>query len=851
MVRRYWRTASAQPGNFAQDWVAFQQILNGRAAEILDRRFTRDKKKVSKGGRELWFINHLRGEKGGNSFSFNTEKGLAHDFADPGFDTDLIGLVCLADRLGEGKEARLQAVRVIAEQLKIETPWFAREKHQANKEGEAAQGWRFYWRGAYHLTSPVVRQQPDLCAALNYFAARGFDGLDHTHLNALKVHASLPYYVSPGGKPVIIGQWPAILAALTEGGEGEPVALLRTWLSIPMGDGLPDKVDEASLRAAARQAKLIVNDDDDFPARKLTTGGCRGAGVWLGKPADVVVVAEGLETLLAAVDVGYYGVASCGVSRLHMLNMPPGVKTVILAPDRQDVAEAAAIRAAEVHAAQGLAVRIARLTRTKREGYDLNDALREDGPEAVKAILEAAEPYVPPKAPAEPRESSYEDTSEQVVPSDLLDIPGVYGDLAHDLKDFDEYNDPVKALAISTIIMAAVAPGYRVHVGGNTTHADLLLINIAASGRGKTRLVRRAAGILRRAAGDRTLLRTSSVGTPEGLWDALEETQRTFGLPAQVLIVDEFGSELRKMADARSYKAGMLPMLRILTNAATDVLHPQALSKRSNGHQREPLRYPTFSMLGISTPTQFADALSARILEDGTEARMIVLVSPKGLPFDDTQVPEPEGLADKLKTIFERSVAAAEAARGGAPRWVDVRVTKDADALLREIRATQEQEAAPLNQADNAWGSIIQRRRERIIKFALLWAVSENPADPELTVAGISWASGVVGYAEAGHRALRGCVVPLGQRAQEEREVTDRVLSWLRQKCAGGKCVELRALMRSLNLPKAIAVAAVNTLIGQGRVLASGIVDKRQIADLEEVPAKGGRGITLRTGSIQ
>jgi Toprim domain len=694
-----------------------------------------------------------------------------------------------------------------------------------------------------------VRQHADLYISIEYFAGRGLDGLDLAHLGALKVHGSLPYYAAPGDKPIPIGQYHAILAALTEGGQGEPVALQRTWLTRGP-DGLPDKIDAATLREAAKSAGLAVGDDDEFPARKLTAGGCGRAAVWMGRPTDTVVIAEGVETALSAVDAGFYAAACCGVSRMHVLAMAPGIQSVVLAPDCQDVAEAAALKAAEAYAAQGFAVRIARLPRTKREGYDLNDLLRDEGPEAVQAMLDGAVTYVPPEAPTEPRATSDEDTSEQEVPSGLLDIPGAYGDLAHYLKDFDEYNDPIKALAVSSGIMGAVAAGYRVHGGGNTTHSDLLLVNIAASGHGKTRVFRRAAGILRHAVGERTLLRTSSLGTPEGLWDVLEETQRTFGLPALVLIVDEFGSELRKMADARSYKAGLLPMLRSLTNAATEVLHPQALSKRSKGPHREALRHPIFSMLGISTPTQFADALSARILEDGSEARMIVLVSPKGLQFDDTQVPEPEGLSDRFATIFERTVAAADPARsGGTPRWADVRVSKDCDALLREIRATQEREAAPLNEADNAWGTIIQRRRERIVKFALLWAVSENPADPELSVAGISWARGVVAYAEAGHRVLRGGVVPLGQRAQEEREVTDRVLSWLRQKCAGGKSVELRELMRSLNLPKAIAVTAVNTLIGQDRVQASGTVDRRPVVDLEEVPARGGRLIALRLGA--
>ena len=504
MGRIYSRVASAQAGDFARDWAAFLQIANNRAAEILDKRFKRDKRKASKGGRELWYVNHIRGENGGGSFSFNTEKGIAHDFADASFDLDLIGLVCRHDGLGESKDARLQAVRIIAGELKLETPWFAREKREASPGTET--GWRFHWRGSYHLSNPVVRENPDLCAGFDYLAARGLDALDPEYLGSLRVHGALPYYVTPGDKPIAIGPYSAVLAALTEGAQGEPVALQRMWLE-QTNEGLVWKISEETLRKAAAQTKVTLDPDHDLPSRKLTAGGCGTAAVWMGRPTDTVVIAEGVETALSAVDAGFYAAASCGVGRMHVLAMAPGIKTVILAPDRQDVAEAAALRAAEAYAAQGLEVRIAYLTRTKREGYDLNDALREEGPEAVQALLDGAEPYVPPRAPAEPKVASDEETSERAVPTGLLDVPGAYGDLAHYLKDFDEYNDPIKALAISTIIMAAAAPGYRVHVGSNTTHADLLIVNVAASGHGKTRLVRRAADILRRATGDRTLLR--------------------------------------------------------------------------------------------------------------------------------------------------------------------------------------------------------------------------------------------------------------------------------------------------------------------------------------------------------
>ena len=75
-----------------------------------------------------------------------------------------------------------------------------------------------------------------------------------------------------------------------------------------------------------------------------------------------------------------------------------------------------------------------------------------------------------------------------------------------------------------------------------------MLVNLAPSGYGKTRLIRCAAGVLRDAIGDRMLLRTQSgVGTAEGLWDLLAQIAAEFGMPAATLVVDEFGDELRKM----------------------------------------------------------------------------------------------------------------------------------------------------------------------------------------------------------------------------------------------------------------------------------------------------------------
>jgi hypothetical protein len=152
---------------------------------------------------------------------------------------------------------------------------------------------------------------------------------------------------------------------------------------------------------------------------------------------------------------------------------------------------------------------------------------------------------------------------------------------------------------------------------------------------------------------------------------------------------------------------------------------------------------------------------------------------------------------------------------------------------------------------DDPWSSVIQRRMERVVKFALLYAISEGfdkmpLAAPMLSVGSVKWASRVVAFAEASHSAIRGQLVSLGQRAQEERELSGRVLSWLREKCKGGKVVRLRDLLRALSLPKDAALTAVNTLIAQDRVLASGTVDGKYVPDLTEVPISGAREVDLR-----
>jgi hypothetical protein len=142
--------------------------------------------------------------------------------------------------------------------------------------------------------------------------------------------------------------WPAMVAAVTMGGERTPVAVHRTFLA-PGGTG---------------KAPVEPN--------KMTLGPCRGGAVRLAAIGDTVMVGEGIETYLAAMSaMGMPAWAALSTSGLRTLVLPDCVRDVIILADGDDAGEAAARDAASQWKREGRRVRIARPPR----GCDFNDVL--------------------------------------------------------------------------------------------------------------------------------------------------------------------------------------------------------------------------------------------------------------------------------------------------------------------------------------------------------------------------------------------------------------------------------------------------------------------------------------------
>ena len=157
----------------------------------------------------------------------------------------------------------------------------------------------------------------------------------------------------PGLKHPSGGNWPALVALVVNGKSGSPIAIHRTFLA---RDG---------------QGKAPV----DPP--KMMLGPCRGGVVRLGKHGGVLMVGEGIETCLAAMQAtGNAAWAALSTSGLRSLDLPRDVRDVIVLADGDAPGEAAAQDCARRWQREGRSVRIAR----PPSGTDFNDLLKARNP---------------------------------------------------------------------------------------------------------------------------------------------------------------------------------------------------------------------------------------------------------------------------------------------------------------------------------------------------------------------------------------------------------------------------------------------------------------------------------------
>jgi len=158
--------------------------------------------------------------------------------------------------------------------------------------------------------------------------------------DSVRFHPCLKH---PNGKT-----WPGMVALVTRGTDGEPLAIHRTFLA-----------REGAGKAPATPQKMML-------------GPCRGGAVRLAMPVGKLMVGEGIETCLAAMQATCLPAwAALSTSGLRTLQLSAEIDEVIVLADGDDPGEAAALAAARRWKREGRAVRIAR----PPTGMDFNDVL--------------------------------------------------------------------------------------------------------------------------------------------------------------------------------------------------------------------------------------------------------------------------------------------------------------------------------------------------------------------------------------------------------------------------------------------------------------------------------------------
>jgi putative DNA primase/helicase len=157
---------------------------------------------------------------------------------------------------------------------------------------------------------------------------------------SLRFHAGLRH---PTG-----GMWPTMLALVSHGVTDKSIGIHRTFMA---RDG---------------------NSKAPVEPMKMMLGPCRGGAVRLGLPGDMLMVGEGIETCLAAMQAtGHSAWAALSTAGLRSLSLPEQIRHVIVLADADEPGEAAARDCAWRWKLEGRRVHIAR----PPQGMDFNDVL--------------------------------------------------------------------------------------------------------------------------------------------------------------------------------------------------------------------------------------------------------------------------------------------------------------------------------------------------------------------------------------------------------------------------------------------------------------------------------------------
>ena len=325
------------------------------------------------------------------------------------------------------------------------------------------------------------------------------------------------------------------------------------------------------------------------------------------------------------------------------------------------------------------------------------------------------------------------------LPEKLLNVPGFITEYAEYTMRTGQYPNRILAFC-SALAFLAFLTGRKITDERNN-RGNIYLVALANSGTGKDhpRKVNMNVAIQH----DLGACIAESFGSGEGLEDAM------FLHPSMLFEIDEFDTVFNSLKFSRDGRGeSIMEKLLRFYGASNGVYKMRKLSIRNNDGKKtdddRKIVNPHLVILGTAIPKFFYSALSERVLANGLIARCMILDAGKrGHGRKPSGESIPEAITRAIEVIGKYGQSGNLTEINPAPMLIPA--APEADVLLSKLNEKYDciydrHEAEQRNEAMAFWARIF----EKVCKLSMLYAVSENPVKPVISVAGVRWAAAFV-----------------------------------------------------------------------------------------------------------
>ena len=405
------------------------------------------------------------------------------------------------------------------------------------------------------------------------------------------------------------------------------------------------------------------------------------------------------------------------------------------------------------------------------------------------------------------------------MPAELYDVPGFVSELTGYTLRTAPYPNKALSFAGSFAMLAHLAGRkFKDEFG---TRPNVYILSLAASGSGKQhpRSVNVSLAALKGFA--------SEMGDYFASGEGLEDSMLVS--PSMLFQIDEADTLFNtvKMEDPRAEMLNSMLLRFFSESSSAHIMRKKALQKGQKASSSCIIQ-PHLTFLGTAVPKFLYQSLSERVLSNGLLARCLVLEAGERGEANENPAEEdfPQRILDDIDEFKRIACDQSMFCEFPQPRTVPMEaaarlrvneIRREADANYRRYEKTNSEAALAL------WA----RAGEKVMKSALVYAVSQSVSSPVITKEAVEWAYRFVFHAT--NRMLYQCSLYVFDGE------FDRRMKMVRQKLVAKGKGELsyRNLLRYTHLEKDELNRIVETMVARG--------------DIETSPgAKGRVVITLK-----